>query len=159
MNSDLRDLYQEVILEHNKHPRNFRRIADANHTANGHNPLCGDKLRLYLKTRGGKIEDVSFEGEGCAISVASASLMTEAVMGMKSEDAEALFRKFQVMLTNEAPSGNGATIEEVEPGETELGKLEALAGVRDFPVRVKCATLAWHALHAALEGKQEVTTE
>jgi nitrogen fixation protein NifU and related proteins len=147
---DLRDLYQEVILDHNRRPRNFGRLAGANRRAEGFNPLCGDKLTLYLKLVEGVIEDVRFEGTGCAISTASASLMTEALMGKTEEQAQALFGGFHALLT----SGDGA-----DPA-VPLGKLEVLSGVREFPVRVKCATLAWHALQAALQNRpQPVSTE
>lgn len=151
--SELRELYQQVILDHNRKPRNFRAIDDANHTANGDNPLCGDKLRLFVKLNDGMVEDISFKGTGCAISTASASMMTEAVKGKSLEDTEALFRKFHHMLTVDDLSAEGA------PEGPEMGKLEAFAGVREFPVRVKCATLAWHTLQAALHDQAETTTE
>lgn len=148
---ELRDLYQQVILDHNRNPRNFRAIADADRTAAGDNPLCGDKIKVYLKLDGDVIQDISFHGSGCAISQASASLMTTTVKGMAVAEAAALFRKFHAMVTS-------------EPGEAvplgELGKLAAFAGVREFPARVKCANLAWHTLHAALDAETEpVTTE
>jgi nitrogen fixation NifU-like protein len=147
---DLRDLYQEVILDHNRRPRNFGHLAGANRSAEGFNPLCGDKLTLYLKMVDGVIEDVRFEGTGCAISTASASLMTEALKGKTEEQAQALFEGFHALLT----SGDGA-----DPA-VPLGKLEVLSGVREFPVRVKCATLAWHALQAALQNRPHpVSTE
>ena len=148
--SDLRDLYQEVILDHSKRPRNFRKPEDANRTAVGHNPLCGDKLAVYLDVEDGVVKDAAFQGAGCAISTASASMMTEAVKGKPVEEAEALFAKFQDMLTTPAD-------EEVEES---LGKLDVFNGVREFPARVKCATLAWHTVHAALAGEAEaVSTE
>ena len=147
--SDLRELYQEVILDHYRRPRNFHRLEGASRTAEGYNPLCGDRLTLYLKLRDGVIEEASFQGEGCAISTASASLLTESVKGKTEAEAEALFRAFREFATGES----------TRPA-TELGKLEVLAGVREFPARVKCATLAWHTLHAALaEAAGPVTTE
>ena len=145
--NELGDLYQEVILDNYKHPKNFGAIEDASHRAYGDNPLCGDKLALHLKVRDGKVEDIRFKGTGCAISTASASLMTEAVKGKSREEIEALYGKFHPMVTGE---GNGG----------DLGKLEVFAGVSEFPVRVKCATLAWHTLRAALKGtKDTVSTE
>lgn len=147
--SDLRELYQEVIFDHNRHPRNFGKLADANRHADGYNPLCGDKLSLYLKIDGDVIADVRFEGVGCAISTASASLMTERLKGMKVADAEALFHKFHAVVTEDGK-------EEVGP---ELGKLSVLTGVREYPARVKCATLAWHTLEAALHNKETASTE
>ena len=149
--SDLRDLYQEVILDHNKRPRNFHTIAQADRKAEGFNPLCGDKLTLYLRLDGDRICDASFLGSGCAISKASASLMTDAVKGKTVAEAERLFEQFHRMVT--APP-------DVEPDVASLGKLSVFEGVREFPVRVKCASLAWHTLHAALEAKGEpVSTE
>jgi nitrogen fixation NifU-like protein len=141
--ADLRELYQEVIFDHNRQPRNFHPMADADRRAEGYNPLCGDQLTVYLRMKDGLIVDVSFVGHGCAISTASASLMTEAVRGMTVAQAEDLFRDFHALLTDAAP--------EVR----DLGKLEVLAGVREFPVRVKCATLPWHTLHNALAGADE----
>ena len=146
--SDLSDLYQEVILDHNRRPRNFHALADASHSAEGYNPLCGDRLTLYLKVADGVVTDVAFEGAGCAISKASASLMTDAVKGKTIAEAQALFDRFHRMVTTPPE----------QPVE-DLGKLSALAGVREFPVRVKCATLAWHALVAALEGGKEASSE
>jgi nitrogen fixation NifU-like protein len=147
---DLRDLYQEVILDHNRRPRNFGRLAGANCRAEGFNALCGDKLTLYLKLVDGVIEDARFEGTGCAISTASASLMTEALKGKTKEQAEALFGGFHALLT----TGGSA-----DPA-LSLGKLEVLSGVREFPERVKCATLAWHTLQAALQNEtRPVTSE
>jgi nitrogen fixation NifU-like protein len=146
--NDLRELYQEVILDHNKHPRHFGVLKDATHQAQGKNPLCGDEVTIYLKVNDGKIEDVSFEGHGCAISTASASLMTEALLGKTLEEAEALFQTFHTLITGSSP-----------PKEVP-GKLAVFAGVRDYPTRVKCAILAWHTLEAALAGKtQPVSTE
>jgi len=138
---DLRELYQEVIFDHNRSPRNFHKMDDADRVADGHNPLCGDQLTLYVRLKDGVIDEVSFVGHGCAISTASASLMTEAVKGRTITEVEALFRDFHALLTGEPPQGR------------DFGKLEVLAGVREFPVRVKCATLAWHTLHNALTGE------
>ena len=145
---ELSDLYQEVILDHNKRPRNFRALEDATHVAEGYNPLCGDRLSLYLKLDGDIITDVGFQGSGCAISKASASLMTDTLKGRDVKDVRELFEKFHRMVTT-------PTDVEVE----DLGKLSALAGVREFPVRVKCASLAWHTLNAALSRAQSATTE
>jgi nitrogen fixation NifU-like protein len=144
---DLDDLYQEVILDHNRRPRNFHAIADASHRAEGYNPLCGDRLTLYLKIDGDRIDDAAFEGSGCAISKASASLMTDALKGRTVSEARTLFDCFHRMVTTP-----DVAIE-------DLGKLVALAGVRDFPVRVKCASLAWHTFKAALGGGQKASTE
>ena len=149
MTSDLNDLYQEVILDHNRRPRNFHAIADATHSAEGYNPLCGDRLTLFVQIEGDRIADVAFEGSGCAISKASASLMTESVKGKTIAEADALFHRFQRMITS--PPDRSAD---------QLGKLTVLAGVRQFPVRVKCASLAWHTLHAAMNARDElVSTE
>lgn len=146
--SDLRDLYQEVILDHTKRPRNFRKLGVANRSAKGHNPLCGDRVTVYLNVEGGVVKDISFEGSGCAISTASASMMTESLKGKTQAEAEALFQGFHDLVTGKRDELPG------------LGKLEAFAGVREFPVRVKCATLAWHTLRAALENKETpVSTE
>jgi nitrogen fixation protein NifU and related proteins len=139
--SDLRDLYQEVILDHYKRPRNFGPLADADHHAEGYNPLCGDRVKLHLRMDGDRIAGISFEGAGCAISTASASLMTEAVSGMSRQEATELERRFHGLVTGDDREAKGGP---------DLGKLEALSGVREFPIRVKCATLAWHALRAAL---------
>ena len=147
--SDLRELYQDVILEHSKAPRNYRALQSANHKAEGYNPLCGDHFTVYIDLEGDKIQDVSFQGSGCAISKASASMMTQTVKGKSREEAEQLFERFHKLVTGQV-NGEGEV----------LGKLAVFAGVSEFPVRVKCATLAWHTLQAALEGKQEsVTTE
>jgi nitrogen fixation NifU-like protein len=147
--SDLRELYQDVILEHSKAPRNYRQLATANHKAEGYNPLCGDHFTLYLDLKGDSIHDISFQGSGCAISKASASMMTQSVKGKTREEAEKLFEQFHKLVTGQA-NGNQA----------DLGKLAVFSGVSQFPVRVKCATLAWHTLQAAMEGKQEpVSTE
>lgn len=153
MSDDLRDLYQEVILDHGRHPRNKRVVEDANHLAHGENPLCGDKLTVFVKLNGqGIIEDVSFEGQGCAISTASASLMTEVMIGKTEAEAEQLFGSFHALATGSAPTSADGL-------EDEMDRLEVLAGVRDYPVRVKCATLAWHTLQAALQDQQKVSTE
>ena len=146
--ADLSDLYQEVILDHNRRPRNFHAIADASHTAEGYNPLCGDRLTLYLKLADGVVADVAFEGAGCAISKASASMMTDAVKGKSIAEARALFERFHRMVTTPPE----------QPVE-DLGKLSALAGVREFPVRVKCASLAWHTLKAAMASEKRTSTE
>ena len=146
---DIKDLYQEIIVDHNRNPRNFGIIDNADKIIEGFNPLCGDKLKLYLKTEGQNIADISFDGSGCAISVASASLMTDAMKGKSINDAELLFNSCHELITNE----NGAD-------EKSLGKLAVLAGVKDFPARVKCATLCWHTLHSAITGdKETVSTE
>ena len=138
--SGLSELYQNVILEHNRSPRNFRTMEDANRRAEGNNPLCGDRLTLWLKVHDGLIEDVAFQGSGCAISRASASLMTTAVKGKRESEAEALFQRFHGLVTGT-----------LDPGESEtLGKLAVFSGVSQFPIRVKCATLAWHALMEAV---------
>ena len=151
MNGELRDLYQEVVIDHSKQPRNFRKVEGATRTAEGFNPLCGDQLTLYVKLANGVIEDIGFQGTGCAISKASASLMTAALKGKKQDEALALFKRVHVLLTD-GPNG------EVKP--EEVGKLAALSGVWEFPMRVKCATLAWHTLRSALEGKGDgVSTE
>jgi nitrogen fixation NifU-like protein len=147
VNTELQDLYQEVILDHNRRPRNFRAI-DEGRSAEGFNPLCGDRVTVYLKVDdSGVITDVSFQGSGCAISKASASLMTESVKGKTVEEAKALFERFQQMIT--------------APAETpidNLGKLTVLAGVRQFPVRVKCASLAWHTMRSAMDARPDVVS-
>lgn len=149
--ADLRDLYQDVILEHSKAPRNFRELAGANHKAEGFNPLCGDRFTVYLRLEGDSIRDISFQGSGCAISKASASMMTQSLKGKTKQDAEKLFGRFHEMVTGHGPSAGE---------QADLGKLTVFSGVSEFPVRVKCATLAWHTLQAALDGKQEaVSTE
>jgi len=151
--SDLRDLYQEVILDHNRKPRNFRVLEDANRTAEGHNPLCGDQIRLYLHVEDGIIKDAAFQGKGCAISKASASMMTASVIGKPLDEAESLFHRIHAMLTGEATSN-------IDAAGDGLGKLAVFAGVREFPSRIKCATLPWHTLHAALSGTAKaVSTE
>jgi nitrogen fixation protein NifU and related proteins len=147
VSTELQDLYQEVILDHNRRPRNFR-VIEEGRSAEGFNPLCGDRVTVYLKVDdNGVITDVSFQGSGCAISKASASLMTESVKGKTVEDAEALFERFQQMIT--------------APAETpidNLGKLTVLAGVRQFPVRVKCASLAWHTMRSAMDARADVVS-
>ena len=148
--SDLRDLYQEVILDHNRRPRNFGPLPEANHRAEGNNPLCGDRVTVYLDVEGDRIRNVSFEGAGCAISTASASLMTDALKGRSVEEARSLFHGFHEMVTQ----GKDQT----EEGEEDLGKLAVFTGVREYPMRVKCATLAWHTLMAALDAKDQATT-
>ena len=153
--SELRDLYQEVILDHSKRPRNLRAIADATRRAEGYNPLCGDRETVYVVLEGDRVKDVAFQGAGCAISTASASMMTESVKGKTRAEAEALFGRFHDLITGQ----NG----ESKKDGPELGKLEVFSGVREYPVRVKCATLPWHTLRAALEsegtGDQVVSTE
>jgi len=147
--SDLKDLYQEVILDHNRNPRNCYIMDGASCTADGHNPLCGDIVKVYLRIENGTIEEISFQGQGCAICTASTSLMTESVQGKSVEEAQGLFDEFHQMLTGVA-----------EEQGVALGKLQVFEGVREYPVRVKCATLAWHTLNAAMEEKKEdVTTE
>ena len=149
---ELRELYQEVILDHSKNPRNFGELGEPSHDAQGHNPLCGDRLSLYIIVDDGVIRDVRFTGAGCAISTASASMMTEALKGKTEAEAEALFGAFHDVVTGKAEADSGR--------EDELGKLAVFAGVRDYPVRVKCATLAWHTLKAALANEVEaISTE
>ena len=147
---ELRELYQSMILDHNKKPRNYARPAGANREAQGHNPLCGDHLEVYAEVDDSTLRDVGFQGSGCAISRASASLMTEAVKGRTLDEVERLFEGFHRVVTSDARSPVDAS---------GLGKLEVLAGVREFPMRVKCATLAWHALRAALHGEASASTE
>lgn len=144
--SELSDLYQELILDHNRRPRNYGALPDADHVAKGYNPLCGDRLTIYAKLDGDRIAGLSFEGSGCAISKASASLLTDALKGKTVAEADALFTRVHAMLT--APMDQDVDTE-------SMGKLAVLSGVREFPVRVKCASLAWHTLKAALEGKSE----
>tara|TARA_B100001250_G_C19470330_1_gene644215 strand:+ start:197 stop:643 length:447 start_codon:yes stop_codon:yes gene_type:complete len=146
---DIKDLYQEIIVDHNRNPRNFGVIADADKTMEGFNPLCGDKLKLYIKIDGKNISDIAFDGTGCAISVASASLMTDAMKGKSIDEAETLFNNFHSLITTENKIDSD-----------HLGKLAVLAGVKDFPARVKCASLCWHTLHSVLIGDNKpVTTE
>jgi nitrogen fixation NifU-like protein len=144
---DLADLYQELILDHNRSPRNHGRLDDAGRMSEGYNPLCGDRVTVYLALDGEVISDVTFEGTGCAISTAAASLMTEAVKGKTMSEATALFERFREMVTADDA-----------PGNESLGKLEAFAGVRKYPARVKCATLAWHTLKAAIDAEPEIVT-
>ena len=141
--SDLRDLYQEMILDHGKRPRNFRRLEEASCSAEGHNPLCGDRFTVYLHIEGGVVRDATFQGGGCAISTASASMMTECLKGKTLDEIKELFERFHKLLTGASPAVEDAP---------DLGKLSVFSGVREFPVRVKCATLAWHTLRAALEN-------
>jgi len=149
--SELRDLYQDVILDHNRRPRNRGRLADATHHAEGDNPLCGDQVSLYLRIEDGRIAGVSFEGVGCAISTASASMMTEALSGLTLEQAHALYGAMIDMLTGDPLLAGSPS--------AEVGKLAVFAGVREYPARVKCATMAWHTLEAALAGRGEKATE
>lgn len=152
--SDLRDLYQELILDHGRRPRNFGPLDGATHDAIGHNPLCGDRITVHLRMDGDRVAGISFEGQGCAISQASSSLMTEAVKGKSLGEAMALFRRMTALVT-------GREGEESGDADVELGKLAVFEGVRQYPMRVKCATLAWHTLHNALEGQaaEVATTE
>ncbi len=143
----LTDLYREVILDHNRHPRNRGRLDPHDGEARGHNPLCGDRLTLTLRRDGERVEDLRFEGNGCAISMASASLMTEAVKGRTRAEVDALFQRVHALLTEQGASA------------ADLGKLAALSGVREYPARVKCASLCWHTLNAALERGDTVSTE
>jgi nitrogen fixation protein NifU and related proteins len=147
---DLRDLYQELILEHSRAPRNYRELKSADHKAEGYNPLCGDRFTVFVQMDGDSIRDLTFQGSGCAISKASASMMTQSLKGKTKAEAEEIFERFHKVVTGQAVNGNQA----------ELGKLAVFSGVSEFPTRVKCATLAWHTLQAALEGKQDaVSTE
>ena len=148
--SELSELYQAVILDHNKKPRNFHKLENANRHAEGFNPLCGDQLNVYLQLEDDQVKEVSFEGSGCAISKASASMMTQAVKRKSKQEAETLFNEFHRMAMGEL---------DVETEPNHLGKLTIFAGVRDFPARVKCATLSWHTMHAALNEQQKVSTE
>jgi nitrogen fixation NifU-like protein len=148
---DLRELYQDVILDHHKRPCNFRAPADANRSANGFNPLCGDKVIVYARVEDGIVRDIAFQGSGCAISTASASLMTESLKGKPEAEVARIFERFHALVT-----GSGSE----DPDGAGLGKLAVFAGVREYPMRVKCATLAWHAMRAALEGEKDtVATE
>lgn len=156
MEDVLRDLYQEVILDHGKHPRNLRHPPAANREARGYNPLCGDQVVIYLETDAeGRIADVAFEGKGCAISMASASMMTEVLRGKSEAEARRLFDDFHRLCTEDDFTLEQATAEDRDA----LERLQVLSGVREFPVRVKCATLAWHAMTAALDGETQATTE
>lgn len=146
--TDLQDLYQELILDHGRRPRNFRPIEGATRSAEGYNPLCGDKIKIYVKMAGDIVEDVSFEGVGCAISTASASIMTESLKGKSRAEAEELFQTFHDLVTGRQAMADGP----------ELGKLAVFSGVSEFPIRVKCATLSWHTLRAALDGQGAVVS-
>jgi len=148
--SELSELYQQVILDHNKKPRNFHKLERANRRAEGYNPLCGDQLNVYLDVEGDQVKDVAFEGSGCAISKASASMMTQAVKGKTKAEGEQLFNEFHRMVRGEL---------DAEGDPNNLGRLKIFAGVREFPVRVKCATLSWHTLHAALNEQASTSTE
>lgn len=149
MTLDMRELYQEAILDHNRKPRNFHKLEGTSRTAEGYNPLCGDKVTIYLKIENDRVSEVSFEGSGCAISIAAASMMTERVKGRTLSVVQRLFERFHALLTDEA---------DAESESNELGKLVVFAGVREFPVRVKCATLPWHTLRAAIENKPETVS-
>jgi nitrogen fixation NifU-like protein len=148
--SELSDLYQEVILEHNKNPRNFKELETANRFADGNNPLCGDKLKVYMEMEGDTVKEISFTGSGCAISKASASMMTQAVKGKSKAEAEIIFDEFHKMVTGDL---------DTETEKNHLGKLKIFAGVLEFPARVKCASLSWHTMNAALHGEEAVSTE
>lgn len=146
--TDLQDLYQELILDHGSRPRNLKKLAGANHTAEGYNPLCGDKVKVYVNLDGEVVRDISFEGAGCAISTASASIMTETLKGKTRAEADALFEMFHDLVTGQ----------QRKLDSPELGKLAVFSGVSEFPMRVKCATLSWHTLRAAIKGKEEVVS-
>jgi len=150
MDDNLRELYQEIILDHSRHPRHFGALGGANHVAEGHNPLCGDQLKVFLEMSDDTVADVAFLGSGCAISKASASMMTQAVKGKTREEAEVLFDEFHRMVRGELD-------EEAE--DNHLGKLKIFAGVREFPARVKCASLSWHTMKAALDDEEVISTE
>ena len=152
MSSELRELYQEVILDHSKRPRNFRVLPEASHQAEGFNPLCGDKATIYLRVEDDVVKDAAFKGAGCSISTASASMMTEALIGKSRTEAEALFQRFHELLTSDPSKA-------AENAAPELGKLAAFSGVCEFPVRVKCASLPWHTFRAALSGRGQAKTE
>jgi nitrogen fixation NifU-like protein len=149
--NELGELYQQVILDHNKQPCNFHEVDGSNRKAEGYNPLCGDRLTLYAKIEDGVVRDVGFVGSGCAISKASASMMTEAIKGKPVAEVEKIFKAFHGLVTEEAPAGENEA-------DTDLGKLVVFSGVREFPMRVKCATLAWHTLRAALDNEEGTTT-
>lgn len=148
--SELSELYQQVILDHNKKPRNFHKLDAANRTAEGYNPLCGDQLTVYMLLEDEIVKDVSFEGQGCAISKAAASMMTQSVKGKTKQDAEILFNEFHRMVTGQL---------DAEATPNHLGRLTIFSGVRDYPARVKCASLSWHTMHAALHGQEVTSTE
>ena len=143
--ADVRELYQQLIVDHSKSPRNCRVIDGADLSAEGYNPLCGDHVTLFVKLEGDRVKDISFQGNGCAISTASASMMTESLKGKTESEARAIFEKFHQLVTNHSDS---------QPDPSTMGKLAVFSGVREYPVRVKCATLAWHTMRAALEGKE-----
>lgn len=148
--ADLRELYQELILDHSKKPRNYREMPNANRKVEGFNPLCGDHFTVYMDLEGETVKDVSFQGSGCALSKASASMMTQALKGKTKADAEALFERFHNLVTGKTPGTDAES----------LGKLAVFSGVSEFPVRVKCASLAWHAMKAAIEGQaDQISTE
>jgi nitrogen fixation protein NifU and related proteins len=149
--NELRELYQEVILDHSKRPRNFRAMPEANRRAVGHNPLCGDRATVYLLVEGDVVREVSFDGAGCSISTASASMMTDALKGKTTAEAKALFERFHELVTADPSKAQAAS--------ADLGKLAVFAGVHEFPMRVKCASLAWHTMKAALEGGEKASTE
>ncbi|HRI45473.1 MAG: SUF system NifU family Fe-S cluster assembly protein [Ignavibacteriaceae bacterium] len=149
MNNELRELYQQVILDHNKSPRNYKKLETATNSSEGKNPLCGDHIHLYVKMNNDVVEDISFEGNGCAISKSSASLMTSIVKGKTKAEAEQLFEKFHDLVTGKISEDEDLT---------DLGKLAVFQGVREFPVRVKCASLAWHTLHSALKDENKIVT-
>jgi nitrogen fixation protein NifU and related proteins len=151
--AELRELYQEMILDHSKRPRNYGKLEGADREVTGYNPLCGDKFTVYVKMNGDRVENVKFEGSGCAISTASASMMTEKFKGKTREEAEELFEKFHQLVT-----GTGATGTSAADATDKLGKLAVFSGVSEFPMRVKCATLAWHTFHGALRGTEEVVS-
>jgi nitrogen fixation NifU-like protein len=152
VSGELRELYQEVILDHSKRPRNFRALPEASHQAEGFNPLCGDKATIYLRVEGDVVKDVTFKGAGCSISTASASMMTEALAGKSRAEALALFQRFHELLTSDPSKA-------AENAAPELGKLAVFSGVCEFPVRVKCASLPWHTFRAALRGDGQAKTE
>jgi nitrogen fixation NifU-like protein len=153
MSDELRELYQDIILDHGRHPRNFHALDNPTHLARGHNPLCGDRVTVYLAVEADRIADISFEGRGCAISTAAASLMTEVLKGKSIEDANKLFAQFHARVTG----GDAGPLPEKLEEDSE--RLEPLTGVKAYPARVKCATLPWHTLHAALNKKDQVSTE
>ncbi|NQV56800.1 MAG: SUF system NifU family Fe-S cluster assembly protein [Rhodospirillales bacterium] len=158
MEDDIRELYQEVILDHGKNPRNFRHPEDAPLEAHGNNPLCGDKLTVYVRLGDGeKIEDAAFEGKGCAISIASASMMTDIVRGKSVTEMEALFEEFHQMCMGEEEGDNAVVA--AEEFADDMDKLRVLSGVKQYPMRVKCATLAWHTINAAIHGDTDTSTE
>jgi nitrogen fixation NifU-like protein len=151
---DLRELYQEVILDHSKHPRHFGEMADASHRADGHNPLCGDRITVYLRVEGDVIKDVGFQGAGCSISTASASMMADALRGRTVAEAKSLFERFHRLVTSDpSHAADNAS------ASSDLGKLAVFSGVCEFPMRVKCASLSWHTMKAALEGEAGASTE